>query len=93
MRKSADDMSWIGIRISGRQINNLRYEDDIVLIAMSREELQRLLDKLNQVSESHGMSINTKKTKVMATSQNEEIMNISVSGKRLEQVDCFKYLG
>ena len=93
LRKSADDMSWIGIRISGRQINNLRYADDIVLIATSKEELQRLLDKLNQVSGNYGMRINTKKTKVMAATRNGEILNISVSGKRLEQVDCFKYLG
>ena len=64
-----------------------------MLIATSKEELQSLLDKLNQVSNQYHMEINTKKTKVMAATREEEILNITVSGKRLEQVECFKYLG
>ena len=44
MRQSVDDLSWIGVNISGKYLNNLRYADDIVLIATSPSGLQRLLD-------------------------------------------------
>src|ERR1700733_15278524 len=63
MRESADELTMIGVTISGRTINNLRYADDIVLIATSREKLQQLLDKVNETSNKYGMEINTKKNK------------------------------
>src|SRR6218665_3007006 len=50
MRESADALSWIGITISGRIINNLRYADDIVLVATSKETLQQLMDRVNEAS-------------------------------------------
>ena len=50
MRESAGDLTWIGVTSSGRTINNLRYADDIVLIAQSPEALQTLLDKVEAVS-------------------------------------------
>jgi len=50
MRESADELTWIGITVSGRTMNNLRYADDIVLIATSPETLQKLMDKVDIVS-------------------------------------------
>ena len=61
---SVDEFTWIGVTMSGRTINNLRYADDIVLIATSQEALQRLVNKLSTVSREYGLEINTKKTSV-----------------------------
>jgi len=58
MRESADELTCIGITVSGRTINNLRYADDIVPIATSPEALQKLLDKVNMVSLEYGQEIN-----------------------------------
>jgi len=66
MRESADDLTLIGVTFSGRTMNNLRYADDILLIAQSPRALQTLLDKVVAVSGEYGLEINTKKTKVMA---------------------------
>ena len=88
MRESADDLTWIGVTFSGRTINNLRYADDIVLIAQSPQALQTLLDKVEAVSREYGLEINTKKTKVM---KKEQIV-IICQGQELEQVETFKYL-
>ena len=54
-----------GLRLGGRLVNNLRYADDIVLIASSEKELQKLLDRIVQSGESYGLRINASKTKVM----------------------------
>ena len=64
MRESVGEFTWIGVTMSGRTINNLRYADDIVLIATSQEALQRLVNKLSTVSREYGLEINTKKTSV-----------------------------
>jgi len=93
MRESADELTMIGVTISGRTINNLRYADDIVLIATSREKLQQLLDKVNETSNKYGMEINTKKTKVMVVDREHERINIKCNGAVLEQVESFRYLG
>ena len=63
MRESADELGWIGVTISGRTINNLRYADDIVLIATSAAALQQLIDRVNEVSKEYGLEINIKKDK------------------------------
>ena len=93
MRASADEMAGVGVNINGRRINNLRYADDIVLIATSPNELQQLLDRVDHVSTEYNLTISTSKTKVMSTSREDEAINISCQGKRLEQVSSFKYLG
>jgi len=93
MRESADDLTWIGVTFSGHTINNLRYADDIVLIAQSPQALQRLLDKVEAVSREYGLEINTKKTKVMTITPQKEQIAIIYQGKKLEQVETFKYLG
>jgi hypothetical protein len=91
MRESADDLSWIGVTICGRTLNNLRYVDDIVLIATSAAALQQLIDKVDVVSREYGLEISAKKTKVMTTVN--DVLNITCNGVRLEQVESFRYLG
>ena len=55
-----------GIKIAGRNINNLRYADDITLMAESEEQLRSLLMKVKEESERIGLKLNTQKTKIMA---------------------------
>ena len=57
-----------GIRISGRNISNLRYADDTILMAESKEELKNLLMKVKEESEKGGLKLNIQKTKIMASS-------------------------
>jgi len=80
-----------GIRIGGRVITNLRYADDIVLLAGTELELQELTERLHQAGERRGLRINMNKTKVMT--QKGRTCNIEIGGKKLEQVDNFRYLG
>lgn len=83
-----------GIRFSGRKVTNLRYADDAVLIAESPEELQRMMDKLNEVCKEYGMAINVKKTKVMVVNGTGRVdCSIVLDNTVLEQVDRYKYLG
>ena len=57
-----------GIKIAGRNINNLRYADDTTLMAESKEEMKSLLMKVKEVSEKAGLKLNIQKTKIMASS-------------------------
>ena len=57
-----------GIKIAGRNINNLRYADDITLMAESEEKLKSLLMKVKKESEKFGLSLNSQKTKIMTSS-------------------------
>ena len=59
--------SQAGIKISGRNINNLKYADDTTLMAESEEELKRLLMKVKEESEKVGLKLNIQKTKIMAS--------------------------
>ena len=68
MRESADELSWIGVTASGRTFNNLRYADDIVLIATTATALIQLIDKVDAVSRDYGLEISTRKTKVTIAS-------------------------
>ena len=61
------DAAQTGIKIAGRNINNLRYTDDITLMAESEEELESLLMKLKEESEKVGLKLNIQKTKIMAS--------------------------
>ena len=56
-----------GIKIAGRNINNLRYEDDTTLMAESEEELKSLLTKVKEETEKAGLKVNIQKTKIMAS--------------------------
>ena len=66
MRNVGLDEAQVGIKVSGRNINNLRYTDDITLTA-EREELKSLLMKVKEESEKVGLKLNIQKTKIMAS--------------------------
>ena len=68
MRNPGLDEAQAGIKIARRNINNLRYADDITLMAESEEELKRLLMKVKEESEKVGLKLNIQKTKIMASS-------------------------
>ena len=67
MRNAGLDEAQAGIKIAGRNINNLRYADDTTLKAESEEELKRLLMKVKEESEKVGLKLNIQKTKIMAS--------------------------
>ena len=83
-----------GIRIGGANINNLRYADDIVLIAGREEELQDLVHTINEESGIMGLSLNIKKTETMVISKKKDSPTcaIRIGNKLLKQVRNFKYL-
>ena len=68
MRNAELDEAWVGIKIAERNINNLRYEDDTILMAESKEELKSLLMKVKEESERVDLKLKTQKTKIMASS-------------------------
>ena len=68
MRNAGLDEAQVGIKIPGRNINNLRYADDTTLLAESKEELRSLLMKVKEESEKDGLKLNIQKTKIMASS-------------------------
>ena len=70
MQNARLDESQAGIKITGRNINNLRYTDDTVLTAESKEELKSLLVKVKVESEKVGLKLNIQKTKIMASGPN-----------------------
>ena len=67
MQNARLDETKAGIKIGGRNINNLRYADDTILMAESREELKSFLMKVKEVSEKVGLKLNIQKMKVMAS--------------------------
>ena len=67
MRNTKLDEAQAGIKIAGRNINNLRYSDDTTLMAESKEELKNLLMKVKKESEEAGLKLNIQKTKIMAS--------------------------
>ena len=84
-----------GLIIGGHTLNNLRYADDIVLIAQSKEKLQGMLDIIDFYSEENGLSINRKKTECMVVSKYQNVIDsgITLKGNPIKQVENFKYLG
>ena len=67
MRKAELEEAQAGIKIAGRNINNLRYTDDTTLMAESEEELKSLLMKVKEESKKAGLKLNIQKTKIMAS--------------------------
>ena len=67
MRNARLDEAQAGIKIAGRNINNLRYADDTTLMEESKEELKRLLMKVKEESEKVGLKLNIQKTMIMAS--------------------------
>ena len=75
-----------GIKIAGRNINNLRYVDDTTLMAESEEELKSLLMKVKEESEKVGFKLNFQRTKIMASSP---ITSLEIDGETVETVSDF----
>ena len=67
MRNAGLDEAQAGIKVAGRNINNLRYADDTILMAESEEELKNLLMKVKEESEKVGLKLSFQKTKIMAS--------------------------
>ena len=84
-----------GLNIGGKNINNLRYADDTVLLAENEKDLQELVTKIKDESNLYGLKMNKKKTQTMVITRNEEVpkVKILIDGTCLEQVRNFKYLG
>ena len=89
MQNDGLDETQAGIKIAGRNINNLRYADDTTLMAESEQELKSLLLKVKE-SEKTGLKLNIQKTKIMASSP---ITSWNIDGKTMETVENFISLG
>ena len=90
MRNARLEEAQTGIKIAGRNINNLRYADDTSLMAESEDELKGLLMKVKEESEKVGLKLNIKKTKIMASSP---ITSWELDGETVETVSDFIFGG
>ena len=90
MRNAGLDETEAGIKIAGRNINNLRYADDITLMAECEEELKSLLMKVKEESEKVGLKLNIQKTKIMASGP---ITSWQIDGETVEIVRDFNFWG
>ena len=86
MRNAGLEETQVGIKIAGRNINNLRYADYTTLMAVSEEELKSLLMKVEEESEEVGLKQNIHKTKIMASSP---ITSWEIDGETVETVSDF----
>ena len=89
MRNAGLEETKTGIKIAGRNINNLRYADDTSLMAESKEELKSLLMKVKEENEKAGLKLNIQKTKIMASSP---ITSWQIDGEAMETVTDY-FLG
>ena len=90
MRNAGLEEAQAGIKIAGRNINNLRYADDTTLMAESKEELKRLLMKVKEESEEVGLKLNIQKAKIMASGP---ITSWEIDGETMETVIDSIFLG
>ena len=90
MRNAGLEEAQAGIKLSGRNINNLRYADDTTLMAESEEELKSLLMKVKEESEKFGLNLNIQKTKIMASGS---ITSWQIDGETMATVRNFIFLG
>ena len=90
MRNAKLDELQAGIKIGGRNMDNLRYANDTTLMAESEEELKSPLMRVKEESERAGIRLNIKKTKIMASSP---ITSGQIKGKKVEVVTDFLFLG
>ncbi|XP_055267484.1 zinc finger protein 382-like [Moschus berezovskii] len=93
MRNAGLEEAQAGIKIAGRNINNLRYADDTTLMAESEEELRSLLMKVKEESEKFGLKLNIQKTKIMASGPITSWEIDGPDGKTVETVSDFIFLG
>ena len=89
MRNARLDEAQAGIKIAGRNINNLRYADDTTLMAESKEELKSLLMKMKEECEKVGLKLNIQKTKIMVSGP---ITSWQIDGETMEKVTDFIFL-
>ena len=90
MRNTGLDEAQAGIKIAGRNINNVRYADDTTLVAESEEELKSLLMKVKEESEKVGLKLNIQNTKIMAPGP---ITSWQIDGETMELVTDLIFLG
>ena len=90
MKNAGLEEAQAGIKISRRNINNLRYSDDTTFMAESEEELKSLLMKVKEESENVGLKLNIQKTRIMASGP---ITSWEIDGERVETVSDFIFLG
>ena len=90
MQNAGLDEAQAGIKISGRNINNLKYADDTILMAESEEKLRSLLMNVKEDSEKVGLKLNIQKTKIMASGP---ITSWQTNGETMETVTEFTFLG
>ena len=90
MRNAGLNEAQAGIKISGRNISNLRYAQDTPIIAESAEEIKKLLMKVKEESETIGLKLNIRKTKIMASGP---ITSWKIDGETMEPVTGFIFLG
>ena len=90
MKNAGLDETQAGIKIAGRNINNLRYADDTTLMAESEEELKSLLMKVKEKSEKVGLKLSIHKTKIMAS---DSITSWQIDGETVETVADFIFMG
>ena len=90
MRNTGLEEAQAGIKISGRNINNLRYADDTTLMAKSEEELKSLLMRVQEESEKIGLKLNIQKIKIMASGP---ITSWEIDGETVETVSDFIFGG
>ena len=90
MRNTGLEETQAGIKIAGRNINNLRYIDDTTLMAESEEELKSLLMKVKEESEKAGLNLNIQKTKILTSGS---ISFWQIDGGKMETVADFIFLG
>ena len=90
MRNAGLEEAQAGIKIAGRNINNLRYADDTTLIAQSEEELKSLLMEVKEESEKVGLKFNIEKTKIMASGP---ITSWQIDEETVETVADFIFFG
>ena len=90
MRNAGLEEAQAGIKIAGRNINNLRYANDSTLMAESEEELKSLLMKVKEESENAGLKLNVQKTKIMASGP---ITSWEIDGETVETVSDFIFGG
>ena len=90
MRNAGLEEAQAGVKIAGRNINNLRYVDDTILMAESKEELKNLLMKVKEESEKAGLKLNIQKMKIMASGP---ITSWEIDGETVETVSDFIFGG
>ena len=90
MRDAGLEETQAGIKIAGKNINNLRYTDDTTLMAKSKEELKSLLMKVKEEGEKLGLKLNIQKTKIMAS---DPITSWQIDGETVETVTDFIWGG